>query len=135
MNEIIYKGKFSEGFARVQFQDDSCGFIDKKGNILAKGFKDVSSFYKGFARVRFQDLSYGYVDNKGNTFAKGFKLAGLFYEGFAGVKFQDDSYGYIDNKGNIYEHGRKTLINKNDPRLKGIEVFNLEKKINKLLSI
>ena len=101
MNKIIWKGSFFEGFAKVRFQDNSTGYIDKKGNILAKGFKDAYSFYEGFALV----------------------------------KFQDNSWGFINNKGNIYEKDKKTLINKNDPRLKGIEVFNLKEKLNKLLSI
>ena len=103
--------------------DNLWGFIDKKGNIIAKGFKFAYSFYEGFAWVKFQDNSYGYIDKKGNIIAKGFKEAWSFYEGFAKVKFQDDSYGYIDNKGNIYEDDKKTLINKNDPRLKAVEIY------------
>ena len=125
---IIAKGfnwvdSFSEGFARVKFQDNSFGYIDKKGNIIAKGFKDAGSFFEGFAKVRFQDNSLGYIDKKGNILAKGFKDAYSFYEGFALVKFQDNSWGFINKKGNIYEKDKKTLINKNDPRLKGIEIY------------
>ena len=101
MNKIIWQGSFSEGFAWVKFQDNSWGYIDKKGNIIAKGFKDAGSFYEGFVRVI----------------------------------FQDNSFGYIDNKGNIYEDDKKTLINKNDSRLKGIKVFNLENKLNKLMKL
>ena len=116
-------GSFFEGFAVVIFQDNSYGFIDKKGNILAKGFRDVYSFSEGFAEVQFQDYSWGYIDKKGNIIAKGFKYAWSFSEGFARVKFQDYSWGYIDKKRNIYESNQKTLINKNDPRLKGIEIY------------
>ena len=125
---IIAKGfkdawPFSEGFARVLFQDNSLGYIDKKGNILAKGFKCAYSFDEGFATVKFQDNSYGYIDKKGNIIAKGFKDAYSFFEGFAWVQFQNNSWGYIDKKGNTYERNKKTLINKNDKRLKGIKVY------------
>ena len=135
MNKIAHQGKFSEGFATVIFQDNSLGYIDKKGNIIAKGFKNAYSFNEGFAMVKFQDDSYGFINNKGNIFAKGFKDAYSFSEGFAKVIFQDNSWGFIDNKGNIYEMNRKTLINKNDPRLKAVEVFNLKEKLNKLMKL
>ena len=104
--------------------DNSFGYIDKKGNILAKGFKNAFSFSEGFAWVIFQDNSYGYIDKKGNILAKGFKNAWQFSEGFAWVIFQDDSLGFIDKEGNIYERNKKILINKNDPRLKGIEIYS-----------
>ena len=135
MNKIVWQGSFKEGFAWVKFQDDSYGYIDKKGNILAKGFKYAGSFSEGFAWVKFQDNSYGFIDKKGNITSKGFKDAYSFSEGFAWVKFQDFSFGYINNKGNIYEINKKILINKNDPRLKGIKVYNLEKKLNKLMKL
>ena len=135
MNKIVWQDSFKEGFATVKFQDDSLGYIDKKGNILAKGFKCAYSFDEGFATVKFQDNSYGYIDKKGNIIAKGFKDAYSFSEGFAWVIFQDNSFGYIDKKGNIYERNKKILINKNDKRLKAVEVFNLKEKLNKLLSI
>ena len=92
-------------------------------------------FQEGFAWVQFLGNSYGYIDKKGNIFAKGFKDAFSFKEGFALVKFQDNSYGYISKKGNIYEGDKITLINKNDPRLKAVEVFSLKEKLNKLMEI
>ena len=113
----------SEDFIMAIEIDNSYGYIDKKGNILAKGFKLAGSFKEGFATVIFQDNSWGYIDKKGNIIAKGFKIAYSFWEGFANVLFQDNSYGFINNKGNIYKEDKKTLINKNDPRLKGIEIY------------
>lgn len=113
-----------EGFTKVKFQDNSYGFINKQGNIIAKGFKDASwRFYEGFATVKFQDNSCGYINKQGEVIAKGFKDVGLFKEGFAWVQFQDYSYGFINKQGNIYEKKKKTLINKNDPRLKGIKIY------------
>ena len=112
-----------EDFAMKIRIDNSWGFIDKKGNIIAKGFKFAYSFYEGCALVIFQNDSYGFIDKKGNILAKGFKDAAPFYEGFAEVQFQNNSWGYIDKKGNIYEKDGKTLINKNDKRLKRVEIY------------
>ena len=97
--------------------------------------KYVNSFYEGFARVMFNDYSWGFINKDGIIIAKGFKYAWSFSEGFAFIQFNDDSWGYINKDGKLYWRNKKTLIKNNDPRRKNIKIFDLNKKINKLLTI
>ncbi len=65
-------GDFKNGYAWVSIPDyehedgaTTYGFMDKKGNIVFKGFEDLTDFNEGFAAV-VKDGLIGFIDTKGN---------------------------------------------------------------------
>lgn len=81
-----------------------------------------SNYFEGIAPVILKDASWGFIDEQEQLIAKGFKYAHRFCDGLAFVKIGDNSYGYFDKNGNVYEEDKKTLIPKEDPRLKEIKL-------------
>lgn len=98
--DLLY---WSDGFTKVQRDDELVNFIDKKGNILSdEWFKWVDNFSEGIAIVLRQDMLYTFIDKKGNYLShEWFKDAYPFYEGFAIVQREDRLYNFIDKQGNF----------------------------------
>ena len=96
----------------------------------------TAPFCNGYAYVQFMDGSYGYMDHNMNIVVEGLKNAWSFeYEKFAFVQYNDHSYGYISRNLKFYALDKTTQLPSNDTRLKGIKIYSLEKKLNKILCI
>jgi hypothetical protein len=61
--KFIYAENFSEGLALVKLKDFDYGFINKKGQVILKGFSYASSFKNGFAFVNLN--RYDFIDKDG----------------------------------------------------------------------
>jgi len=95
----------------------------------------ISSYTEGYAYVQFSDRSYGYVDHNMIIIVKGLIDAYPFMNGYALVQFSCNNFGRLSKNLRFYEEDKKTLIKNNDPRLKGVKVYNLKDKLNKILCI
>lgn len=106
--EITYQplSFFNYGFAAVKFKSGEYGYVNEKGNILAKGFKQVHGF-RSFE----------------NSNPRAFIL------------IDDNIPGYIDQQGNVYKEDGMTLIHKDDPILSNIIVNEIIIERNKTISI
>ena len=96
---------YSEGFARVQREDNLYNFIDENGNILSnKWFRYVYLFHEGFAKVKRGDGLWNFIDKNGNIISdEWFKDIYNFYEGFARVLKTNDCWYEIDKNGKLHE--------------------------------
>lgn len=92
-------GNFKEG--RAWFHDEnSYGFINKKGEFLAQHLLRAYDFNEGMAKVRLQDFSYGFVDLRGDLVIGGLDSVQDFKDGVAKVwKKKDNAIYYINKKG------------------------------------
>jgi len=107
---------FSEGLGSVFLSDSSCGFINKKGQLVLrpqyKGKSLIcqrpgsSYFHEGRAgmcfRVNDSTTQTVYIAKNGKVaFDKEFIGGGDFNEGLASVWFLDSTHGYIDRRGHV----------------------------------
>lgn len=71
---IAYAGRFSEGLAAVQVEDNDlyCGYIDKNGKMLIDPvYYKAGRFREGMARVSMQPSGgFGYIDHNGRYAVK-----------------------------------------------------------------
>jgi len=111
-----YGVNFSEGLGSVYLSDSSCGFINKKGQLVLrpqyKGKSLIcqrpgsSYFHEGRAVMCFcfneNTCRSIYIGRNGKmAFEKEFIGAGDFNEGLASVWFLDSTHGYIDRMGHV----------------------------------
>ena len=98
-------GDFQEDLAYIKINSDYV-FINKKGYILPRKFKNVSYFNEGLALTQKDNNSntngcdvFEYIDGEENTVLKiSCDLANEFHEGLARI-MKDNLYGYIDRTG------------------------------------
>lgn len=98
-------GDFQENLAFIKI-DSEYAFINKKGYLLPKKFKNVSYFNEGLALAQKDNNSningcdvFEYIDGEENTVLKiSCDLANEFHEGLARI-MKDNLYGYIDRTG------------------------------------
>ena len=117
-DEWQYAGRFSEGMAPVINQDDLCGFINTKGElVIPYRFDQVGEceieepfFQEGVAAVTMpddEDYFNGYIDKTGKrAIAKTYVTNNPFSEGLALVNYFDEEknqslWGYINKKGEL----------------------------------
>jgi len=117
------------------------GFVDRKGNVIARGFWATRCMVDGLALVRVENGKYGFVSPSGEfKIAPRFSGACSFSEGLAAVEV-GERYGYIDRFGKmvieprfehpasfhcgraaVVENGARFVINK-----KGEKVFEIKR--------
>ena len=98
-------GDFQEDLAYIKINSDYV-FINKKGYILPRKFKNVSYFNERLALTQKDNNSntngcdvFEYIDGEENTVLKiSCDLANEFHEGLARI-MKDNLYGYIDRTG------------------------------------
>ena len=91
---------FSEGLARVEFDNCDYGYIDKTGKVVitCEDYDDVDDFSEGLAPVELDD-QYGYIDKTGKEVIPCiYDYAWSFCEGLASVKL-NEKWGFIDKTG------------------------------------
>lgn len=107
-------GRFAEGLAPVQFQDDygesGYGYIDTTGALVIEPqFSKASAFSEGLARVEMEIdglYRYGFIDRSGSmAILPRYIAAWDFSEGLARVGLNDASglfrFGFIDQSGTM----------------------------------
>jgi hypothetical protein len=102
-----YIDPFKNGVARVRYEDNSWGILDKKGNeLISKGkYKYIGAFHENRASVMsIESELAGYVDERGveviaATFEKVWGNSN-FQEGLA-LAEKDEKSSFIDINGNI----------------------------------
>lgn len=107
---------FSEGVAKVQFEDGTYGFIDETG----KNYKNIV-FYNDPVGSFFKEGIIGILDEKTKKvvflnkdfkpISKLYKQAYSFKNGFAKVMRDDGTWTYIDRNGNEKNISKKGLHN------------------------
>ena len=72
---------FHEGLAAVQLGKNKQGYIDKKGNIVLKGYYFAGRFSQGLAAIqKTKDGMLGYIDKTGKwAIPPKYETAGFFY--------------------------------------------------------
>lgn len=88
-------GDYSEGFAIVYTEDDSCYFINKKGTRIGKWkFKSANKFSEGYASVELNN-KWGFIDTTGTVVIEPqYYLGSDFREGLAPVSLEVKEKGY-----------------------------------------
>jgi hypothetical protein len=106
-------GCFSEGLLAVSSENyDDSFFMDRRGQIVIRGFSRVTSFSEGLAAVQVdRDGLWGYIDRDGVLrILPQFQWAEPFSDGRAMVVVGDE-HGYIDRDGRmvvapLFRHAR-----------------------------
>ncbi|MBP3619459.1 MAG: WG repeat-containing protein, partial [Clostridia bacterium] len=107
---------FSDGLAKVRFEDGTWGFIDRQGkNYTNVTFKNdmYDSFINGFSRVQLYEDKSGlqYLNKNLEAVFKPYNKAYPFVNGFARVMRDDGSMTFIDTDGNEMNISKKQLYN------------------------
>ncbi|QMU64181.1 MAG: hypothetical protein GKR88_07705 [Flavobacteriaceae bacterium] len=102
---------FSEGLAKVWF-NNKYGFINQKGKfIVSLQYDDAGVFYDSLARVR-QNGKWGFIDLKGKiVIPLKYEAVSFFSEGLAGVKMNNEWF-IINKKGEISQEEKERLEKK-----------------------
>jgi hypothetical protein len=102
---FTYAQNFSEGFAFVRFNDNSCGYIDNTGELKFRLY-DVQRgepFSDGLALILDNQFNFYYIDKQGNRLGNLlFSGAESFSNGLAKVSFERSNlrkWGYINTSG------------------------------------
>lgn len=101
--EIVWcAGGFEEGLLMVKLEDETYGYINKKGEMVIKPQYDVAyGFSEGLALVKKDDTSL-IIDKKGETvikIKKDWKCYSGFYYGVMVAEDANDRLGFMDKKG------------------------------------
>lgn len=111
---------FNNGYAKVEYNNGTCGIIDKKGNNKTKNVKlDSYINYEGFDYPVVGENMFAYPTSKGYVYADinnpknikvykqkvngtiyGFEMAGAFHNGVASVKI-NGKWGVINKSGKM----------------------------------
>ena len=99
---------FSEGYARVWFEDDTFAFIDENRKYLKQPlfvkFFNARDFHEGYAAVQLKDKSYTFIDKHGNMFKQRYYRAYDFNEGFAVIQLGKGKYTFVDRDGTMMKN-------------------------------
>lgn len=102
-----YAQNFSEGLAFVMFNNNSCGYINKFGELVIKlnSVQRGEEFSEGYALLIDKSNNYYYIDKNGLRLGNWlFKNAESFSNGMAKVSFSvgwPPEWGYINQKGEL----------------------------------
>lgn len=111
---------FHNGYAKVEYNNGTCGIIDKKGNNKTKNVKlDSYINYEGYDYPVVGENMFAYPTSRGYVYADinnpknikiykqkingtiyGFEMAGIFYNGVASVQV-NGKWGVIDKSGKM----------------------------------
>lgn len=92
---------FSDDRAIVRLGSDGRerGFIDRNGNIIARGYANAWRFSEGLAPVQKSNSKWVFINKQGSTvISQEYDLANTFHEGLAYVK-RGRWFGFVDRNG------------------------------------
>lgn len=104
MANIIFKGAYFRGFARVKYSNNRWNIMDKSEKILCPkaSFDFVGTIQDDAILVCLKSGRYTYVDMQGKyLFKKTFFWASPFQNGYAIIKNEDYQYNVINKQGHL----------------------------------